>query len=518
MTPDAPKSPARIPSKPANPSPLVRTAGGVVVLATLTTGGCQSTSSGEWSTKHQSMSVEKSAELASRQQSARLPVPDISKPSEEVASESVTEPTGDTTAETVEVVAVVEVPVEAAPEPVAEPAPEPAPEPASEPAPEPEPAVEPASEPAASEPQPSVEPSPAPAPEPAAEPAPEPAPEPLPPPEPVPVPAPVGVTDAPPATDVVLREPALPDPMTASMSPRDAAVQLLATAASSPYAALRANAVEGLAKAPDSLRPLIGRALTDNNRGVRFVAANVVAKAGLCDQSNLLEPLVRDESDSVRAGAIAALVECGVKVDQSSLAGMLRSDDPEVRANAYLALGMIGNRSAAPMIRESLGRGMRLVNPLRVKLVELQGGEALVRLGDTAEIEPIRAALFAPGEQGELTVLACQILGRLGDQQSQGALFRIGRPTGEDVRPVEIRLAALRALADLGAPDRAQLFQLATASLKDMSPMVRAQACFTVGAIGGEAAVQSLVPLMADLDPNVQVAAAVAILAADSRR
>jgi HEAT repeat protein len=179
---------------------------------------------------------------------------------------------------------------------------------------------------------------------------------------------------------------------------------------------------------------------------------------------------------------------------------------------------MIGNRSAAPMIRESLGRGMRLVNPLRVKLVELQGGEALVRLGDTAEIEPIRAALFAPGEQGELTVLACQVLGRLGDQQSQGAMFRLARPAGDDIRPIEIRLAALRALADLGTPDRNQLLEWSIPSLKDLSPMVRAQACFTVGAIGGDAAVRALVPLMADLDPNVQVAAAGAILSAHARR
>lgn len=495
MTSDSPIPSARTPSKATNPISLARTAGGVVVLATLTSGGCQSASSGEWSTKHQSMSVERSAELASQQESARLPVPEIAKPVEASA------PNGDseagagansdaqpaTNVETVEIVAVVDVPADTAPEPMPEPVSEPVSEPVGEPVGEP-----------------------------AAEPAPPP--EPLPPPESAPTTAPEGVTDAPPATDVVLREPSLPDPMTASMSPRDAAIQLLSTATSSPYAALRANAFEGLSKAPDALRPLIGRALTDNNRGVRFVAANVVARAGLCDQSNLLEPLVRDESDSVRAGAIAGLVECGVKVDQSPLAGMLRSDDPEVRANAYLALGMVGNRSAAPMIRESLGRGMRLVNPLRVKLVELQGGEALVRLGDTAEIEPIRAALFAPGEQGELTVLACQILGRLGDQQSQGALFRLARPSGEDVRPVEIRLAALRALADLGAPDRAQLLQLGVASLKDLSPMVRAQACFTVGAIGGDSAVRSLVPLMADLDPNVQVAAAVAILTADSRR
>lgn len=386
------RSTARPESAAAGAAILVRAA--LAASAAFAAGGCGTASSGEWSTKHQSMSVERTTELVRVRDDARLPVPDAASP----------------------------------------------------------------------------------------------------------------------------RDEASPDPMVAAKPPREAAGELLETAAGSSFAALRANAIEGLGKDPQRLRPIIGRALVDSNRAVRFVAANVLSKAGLCDQSNLLEPLVRDESDSVRAGAIAALAECGVRVDQSALADMLRSDDPEVRGNAYLAVGMIGNRSAAPMVRDSLGRGMRLVNPLRVKLVELQGGEALVRLGDAAEIEPIRAALFAPGEQGELTVLACQILGRLGDQQSQGALFRLSRPTGDDVRPVEIRLAALRALADLGAPDRAQLLESSLPYLKDASAMIRAQACFTVGAIGGDSAVQSLVPLMADLDPNVQVAAAGAILAADSRR
>ena len=47
---------------------------------------------------------------------------------------------------------------------------------------------------------------------------------------------------------------------------------------------------------------------------------------------------------------------------------MVRSDDPEVRSNAYLVLGEMGNRSAILMIRDSLGKGMRQVNPARVRI------------------------------------------------------------------------------------------------------------------------------------------------------
>ena len=61
---------------------------------------------------------------------------------------------------------------------------------------------------------------------------------------------------------------------------------------------------------------------------------------------------------------------------------------------------------------------------MRIRITELQAAESLVMLGDESDVEPIRA-LFAPVEQGELTVLACDMLGRLQDQQARSMLMRL---------------------------------------------------------------------------------------------
>ena len=78
MTSDASPSSNRSAVTPAGHS-FVRTATGAIVLATIASGGCQTASSGSWSTKNQSMSVEKRQELARQREDARLPVPEIAE-------------------------------------------------------------------------------------------------------------------------------------------------------------------------------------------------------------------------------------------------------------------------------------------------------------------------------------------------------------------------------------------------------------------------------------------------------
>ena len=101
-----------------------------------------------------------------------------------------------------------------------------------------------------------------------------------------------------------------------------------------------------------------------------------VAEARAASLAEFVEPLLLDESASIRAGALLALSRCGRKPDLGPLGQFVVSDDPEVRGNAYLVLGELGDASAAPMIRESVGLGMKLVNPIRVRLVGLAAAEA----------------------------------------------------------------------------------------------------------------------------------------------
>lgn len=297
-------------------------------------------------------------------------------------------------------------------------------------------------------------------------------------------------------------------PVRAIASPSAASISILRRAARSDDAALQANALESLLTAPAVLEEVLPAALADPNRGVRFVAAICVGDAGLRQLAHLVEPLLQDSSDSVRAAALYALQRCGRRVDLTPLARMVRSNDPEVRANAFMVLGKLGNPSAVGLIRSSLGGGMTRVNPIRVRIVELQAAEALLQLGQDEEIEAVRAALFAPVEQGELSILGCQILQRIGDQSSGAMLERLVEASGQFARPPEIRLAAAEALASLSLPVRFDLAGIAEEASNRPEPLLRVQAAAVLGSLGGARSMERLSQMLSDPDPAVRVAAA----------
>lgn len=299
------------------------------------------------------------------------------------------------------------------------------------------------------------------------------------------------------------------------MALRRRAVDVAHEAMGSTSALLRAHAIEALVNAPLDLDSVVGRGLIDENRGVRFVAALAIARAKRAELSHLVEPLLRDDSLSVRAAAIAALALCGRHPDLTPLATMIRSEDTEVRGNAYVALGTMGaeagGASAIPMVRESVGQGLSMADTSKIKIVELQAAECLVRLGRSEEIEPIRAALFAPAELNEVTALACQMIGRLKDGRARPMLERLIEADRDSARPAEIRLVAMEALARLGV-DPSRVVPLASPFLAAPQPAQRAQACLVIGASGDAGALTSVAPLLDDRDPVVRLAAAAAIL------
>ena len=317
------------------------------------------------------------------------------------------------------------------------------------------------------------------------------------------------------ATGRVVAEPL---PVESNGDARAAAVKLLREACASKVPVFRANALEALDTSPDDLRAVAGPLLSDENRGVRFVAAMAVGRAKLADLADRVRPLLVDESESVRAAAIYALTRMGQPVDPSPLAAMVRSDDPEVRSNAYLILGEMRNASAIPMIRDSLGKGMRQVNPARVRIVELQAAEALARLGEADGIEPIRAALFAPGEQAEFTALAAQQVGSLKDDGSRAILMRLIDGTGISARPTEVRICCAVALAQISPQDAQAVVKFSRTLLKDREASVRAQAALALAYAGGPPVVPEIEPLLFDQAPSVQLAAAKGILAATAPR
>ena len=293
---------------------------------------------------------------------------------------------------------------------------------------------------------------------------------------------------------------------------KQAAVELLKQAAESTNPLLRANAIEALQATPEHLPPIVRRGLGDENRAVRFVAAMTVGKLKMQDEVSLLEPLLLDESQSVQAAAMYGLKRCGRQVDLTPLSAMLMSDNPEVKGNAAFVLGEIGEPTAIRLLRHAAGIGLARTEPSRRKVVELQLAEAMVKLGEQKELEVIRAALFAPEEQGELTALACQMCGELGDRGALPNLLDLAMRTGTREQSPEVRMAATAAIAQL-EPTKAPL-PVHAAHVGSTRFELRAQAAHTIAEVANgrgvpnSATLPYLSRLLNDANPLVQVAAA----------
>lgn len=296
---------------------------------------------------------------------------------------------------------------------------------------------------------------------------------------------------------------------------RATAIDLLMQAAQSRSPQLRANAIEAMHSAPQFIEPLVRRGLVDENRGVRFVAAMTVGRLKLQHLAHLLEPMQQDESRSVQAAALYGLHQNGYTVDLNPIAEFLFSNDPEVKANAALILGELGDPSAVPMLRDALGQGLVRTSTVRARLVDLQIAEAMVKLGEEGEMNAIRAALFSPAEQGELTALAALICGRLKDEKSEPRLFHLATNSGERRQPAEVRMAATLALAQI-RPDRAPA-AVPIEYVRSDRPELRMQAALTMGAIESPDTQRPVVTMMGDSNPLVQVAAAGAVLEMQQR-
>jgi HEAT repeat protein len=322
-------------------------------------------------------------------------------------------------------------------------------------------------------------------------------------------------TETEPPTAVVEAEAlpsASPTPVLRGSTPVDRALRIVEIAGMSENALERAYAFEAMQAAPELLLEHGARGVVDENRGVRFVATMAIGRMMLGRLAPVLQAGLIDESDSVRAATIFALQNLGEGVDPTPLAAMVASDDPEIRGNATMVLGMLGNPSAIPLIESSLGRGMRLQNPMRVRITELQAAEALVSLGREDDIEPIRAALFAPVEQGELTVLACDMLGRLGDQQARPMLMRLLLAEGNQRRPPEIRVAAAAAIFRLPAPWEPGLEKVLLEQVGAEDPRLRVQVAAALRGVPGDEVTKALDRLLSDPDPLVRIASAGALL------
>ena len=290
---------------------------------------------------------------------------------------------------------------------------------------------------------------------------------------------------------------------------QQSALSVLQQATESKNPRLRANAIEALRYAPNTiLETAVRLGLGDTNRGVRFVASMMIGDEQLCNVSIFLEPLLLDESKSVRAATMYSIYRCGGTVDMNLLSAMLQSDNPELRGNAAVILGKMGNVSAVQMIRKALQTESTTISPIRRRLINLQMAEALILLGEVDEMEVVRAAIFSSAQEAEVTGIACQIAGRLKDVEVTSTLE--GILLTPDRYPDEIRLVAATALAEIN-PDRMPLEPVLRFTSSNSSNL-RSQCASALGAKGNQLSLGPLALMMEDSDPIVQISAAGAVL------
>lgn len=310
-----------------------------------------------------------------------------------------------------------------------------------------------------------------------------------------------------PASTLAHRDPIIRSQM------REQALDRLVRAASSPMPQERANALEGLLEAPTRLSPIAAIALTDENEGVRAIAAVVSGRANLRELAPAIRVLQSDTSPFVRASAIYALDALGVKVDPSQLGAMLfDAESTQVRAHAAYLLGEMKDDAALPMLADAARKRSPTSTVIEQKLLELQIAEAMVKLGERHQIDSIRAALLpSSADDLEATALAVQIIGSVNDRASIDRLIYLS--AYKDARgaqmPAEVLLGVASSLGKLGERGGSWL---ADRYANDSNPLLRAQAASVYGDIGRPENLGKLGVFMDDPSPLVQISGAIATL------
>ena len=286
---------------------------------------------------------------------------------------------------------------------------------------------------------------------------------------------------------------------------------ILLEAARDAAPAMRAHAVEAAEFDSTLANRVLPIALRDANRGVRFIAVVVVAHRGDDSYLPVLERLRVDPALSVRAAAAAALAHLNRKVDRTPLAEAAFSKTPEHRANAAMLIGEFGTQEDVRLLREASSSPFAPGTPeAQRRIVEFGFAVAAAKLGDPDALESVRAGVFAPEEQGELALLACEALGSLGDQTYAGVLEERAFRAASSEIPLEIGLAAAGAVAQL-RPEMAPV-EWIVESASHEQPLIRQQSAAILGLTAGSEAEAQLLAMLQDPDSLVRASAAVSVL------
>jgi HEAT repeat protein len=292
----------------------------------------------------------------------------------------------------------------------------------------------------------------------------------------------------------------VPSAPTAASTPldpalRESARQVILSDVRSDDEYLRANAIEALSRVdPNDAQEPILKGLSDPAPSVRYTAAIAAGELKIKLAYTPLLAMVKDGSLQVQVAVRFALHMLGDTRLSHELEKYARDFDSKVRASTVQVLGMMGEPSAAnvlvPMLKDP------------APSVRIQAAEALWRLSDEQGLEDLVA--YSISQYPDDQIIA--VLG-LAEPHDQRVIQHVRGALTSDY--IEVSLVAARAMGMLGSDEG---WNVAVPKATADDPRQRGLAALALGAIGRPDLQPVLAPMLKDVNPSVQLAAATAIL------
>ncbi|MBU1108422.1 MAG: HEAT repeat domain-containing protein [Candidatus Riflebacteria bacterium] len=206
----------------------------------------------------------------------------------------------------------------------------------------------------------------------------------------------------------------------------------------------RLKAVKSLGrlKTPIAVEPL-SRVLSDRSREVRCAGVEALSLINPSNLAEILQPLVRDKSADVRLRVAHSLGVCDSAEAIDSLMTLMRDQRDEVAGMAARSLAKHPRSSLAPLIRQFGDKSWK---------IRSRAASAITRMGKGAS-EALRLAI--DDNDSNIRFWSALCIGHLRDRSHSKILLEKLQD-----RDVGVRIAALRALREIGDPNvAAKLFE-----------------------------------------------------------
>lgn len=259
----------------------------------------------------------------------------------------------------------------------------------------------------------------------------------------------------------------------------------------------------------------MAQALHDERKEIREEAAFAI---GILDGRSVTGDLLQtlqDTEPAVRGATATSLGKVGTSTDGLQLIPLLADENATVRNRVLQAIGALRVPSAGPALREMFEANRRKESAVRIL-------DTLSKVSDPAQADLFREIVKDPDPEKKR--LAIEGLGRVSD----ASLLSAFKKDFQRERNDDLRLAYSFALVRLGDHDfldsivlgltsatagkrcRDYLLEVGPSVLSDIYPYlndqdanIRAELCYIVGAMGDEASITWLEPLVKDPSPKV---------------